>query len=120
MAPEVPMTRSHVLVRGPRVRLRIVRPGDRAAIRALLGRIGARGPELEAARLVRTDPRHRLVVVATGLVGSAETVLGVGEIELDADRRDPRPRTYVDDVLTGGLDELLANALIGRARSRAA
>ena len=114
------MTRSHVLVRGPRARLRLVRPGDRAAIRGLLGRIGAPGPELEAARLVRTDPRRRLVIVATGLVGSAETVLGVGEIELDGDLRDPRPRAYVDDALTGGLDELLADALVGRARARAA
>jgi hypothetical protein len=114
------MTRLHELARGPRVRLRLARSGDRVAIRRLLDRVGGLASEFEAARLVRSDPRHRIVICATALIDSAETLLGVGEIELHGDPCDPRPRTYVDSALTDGLDELLANALIGRARALAA
>ena len=120
MASEIAMTRSHELTRGPRVRLRLARSGDRAAIRGLLDRVGGLASEFESARLVRADPRQRIVICATGLVQGSETLVGVGEIELHGDPCDPRPRTYVDSELTDGLDELLANALIGRARALAA
>jgi hypothetical protein len=60
------------------------------------------------------------VICACGLIEASETLLGVGEIELHGDPCDPRPRTYVDTELTDGLDELLADALIGRARALAA
>jgi hypothetical protein len=67
------------------------------------------------------DPRRRLVICAPGLIGSAETVLGVGAIDLapDAD-----PWLLVADDRVQGLGPLLADALLGRAeallRARAA
>jgi hypothetical protein len=120
MTPEIPMTRSYPLTRGPRVRLRLAHSGDRPAIQALLERAGAASPELAAARLVRADPRLRLVICATGLVGSAETLLGVGEIELDGRPSAARAVTHIDRELTDGLDALLTNALVGRAQALAA
>jgi hypothetical protein len=118
--PAALMSRSHALPRGPRVRLRLARPRDLASVRALLERAGADAPELQAARLVRADPRRTLVICATGLVGSSETLVGVGEIELGPDSVATGPIAYVDDELTEGLDELLSNALLGRVRARAA
>lgn len=118
--PGALMSRSYALPRGPRVRLRLARSRDLASVRALLERAGVDGPELQAARLVRADPRHRLVICATGLIGSTETVVGVGEIELGSGPVAARPVAYVDDELTEGLHELLSNALLGRVRARAA
>ena len=114
------MSRSSALPRGPRVRLRLARSRDLVSVRALLERAGVDAPELQAARLVRADPRRSLVVCATGLIGSTETLVGVGEIELGPDPVAARPITYVDDELTEGLAELLSNALLGRVRARAA
>ncbi len=118
--PGALMSRSYPLPRGPRVRLRLARSRDLPSVRALLERVGVDGPDFQAARLVRADPRHRLVICATGLIGSTETVVGVGEIELGPDPVGARPIAYVDDELTEGLAELLSNALLGRVRARAA
>jgi hypothetical protein len=121
--PKALLSRSYALERGPRVRLRLPARRDEGAIGALLAVSGDDDHELQAARLVRADPRRKLVIVATGLIGLSETLLGVGEIELGGE---PEPSTtlFVDDVQTEGLAELLDNALRGRAaaiaRARAA
>ena len=75
--------------------------------------------ELELARLVRFDPRRRLVICATALVGSVDAVVGVGAIDL-GDRDAPVPSlVVVDHGATEGLAELISEALIGRARTAA-
>jgi hypothetical protein len=109
------------LSRGPRVTLRLARGRDLTGIRALLERRGGGLEDLDVARLVRCDPRRRIVLCATALLGSAEVVVGVGAIDVGAGLPD---LLVVDDALTEGLDQLLTHALIGRAtaiaRARAA
>lgn len=107
---------------GVRVRLRLARTSDAAAIRELLERQGLAPGDLELTQLVHFDPRRRYVVCATGLVAGMETLLGVGAIGLD---RAPKPELLVvDDGLPRELTDLLRRALIGAAdalvRSRAA
>ncbi len=76
------------------------------------------------ARLVRFDPRVRLVICATALIGSRESVVGVGALDLEPSRETQPDPLVVDAEQTEGLDELLARALLGRAaavaRTRAA
>ncbi len=112
------MSRWYALPRGPRVRLRLARSSDRPAIAALLRRLGLAPDELELGRLVRSDPRRRLVICATALIGSAETVVGIGAIELGRTAAEP-DILFVDEHLTEGLAELLIAALTGRARTLA-
>jgi hypothetical protein len=118
------MSGSHHLPRGPRVRLRLASARDEPAIAALLKRANVQAPELEAARLVRVDPRRRVVICGMGLVDSSETLLGIGEIELRGGHVGAPALLVVDTELTSGLAELLARALNGRAaadsRTRAA
>jgi hypothetical protein len=105
----------HPLPRGPRVRLRLAQSRDLAGIRELLARTGVEPfEELELARMVRSDPRRRVVVCATALLGSTELVIGVGALDVDA--ADPE-LLIVDRELTDGLDELLREALLQRART---
>lgn len=111
------MSRTYNLARGPRVRLRLATPRDQRAVEGLLTRAAFTSPALMAARLVRVDPRHRLVICALGLIGSSETLLGVGEIELGGGVLDGPALIVVDAGLTDGLVELLRDALIGRARA---
>jgi len=113
------MARSFALPRGPRVRLRLARIRDQPAIEELCRRLGLRADSFEIGRLVRTDPRQQIVICATALVGSAETLVGVGAIRLEeaGAGTEPEPTLLlVDGALTEGLDELLAGALTGRAR----
>jgi hypothetical protein len=122
--PGALLSRSYALAHGPRVRLRLPARRDERAIAALLERAGAGDHRLEAARLVRSDPRRRLVICAVALVDASETLLGVGEIELDGDGAGAPVVTCVDDLMTEGLKQLLTDALSGRAaalaRTRAA
>lgn len=73
---------------------------------------------LELARLLRSPPRERIMICATALIGAAETIVGVGVIELGDLAREP---TWViaDHEATEGLEELLHEALVGRARALA-
>ncbi len=112
--PGALLARSYELPRGPRVRLRLPGPGDAPAIGDLYVRCGLEAGELELARLLRFDPRTRVVIAATALVDSRETTVGIGSIALKADAPDT---VVVDGQLTDGLDELLRRALIGRARA---
>jgi hypothetical protein len=109
------LAQTYPLPRGPRVRLRLATPRDASAIQALVERCAAAPtPHVDVAALVSFDPRDRVVICATALTASGETVLGVGVVDLDgADR----PMLFVDRELTDGLDELLSRALQGRVNA---
>jgi hypothetical protein len=85
-------------------------------MRALLGQRGVEASDLELERLVRYDPRRRVVLCAMAPIRGAETVVGVGAIDLDA----AEPETIVvDERLTDGLGTLLAEALVQHAQIHA-
>jgi hypothetical protein len=121
--PGALLARSYTLARGPRVRLRLARSRDLVAIEALMGREGRAREGFALLRVLRADPRRQLAITAAALVGSAETVVGFGAIDLDQPGVAPK-LLVVDHALTDGLDQLLADALVGRAeallRTRAA
>jgi hypothetical protein len=104
--------------------LRLVRVRDLAGIRELFERQGVVADEFELARLVRFDLRTQIVICATALIGLAETVVGIGAIELDGVAAREPTLLVVDGQATEGLEQLLADALVGRAaaltRARAA
>jgi hypothetical protein len=114
----------HALPGGPRVCLRLVRGRDAAGVRALYARHGTPLSELELARLVTLDLATQLVLCATALIDSAETVVGVGAIELEDGGRLAPSLVVVDEELADGLDALLVGALVAHAdamlRARAA
>jgi hypothetical protein len=116
---------SHVypLADGPRVRLRFVQRRDEPEIRALLAQNGREPEDFDVMRLVRFDPRRRAVICASALVGSTETLVGLGAIELGGNGPEP-DLLVVDERFKGSLEELLVGALRGRAnaiaRTRAA
>jgi hypothetical protein len=124
--PGALLARSYPLPRGPRVCLRLARVRDLAGIEDLLHRQGMTVSGLELARLLRSHPRQRMVLCATALLGSAETIVGVGSIELAhsglADRSTAQAPTWVvvDEAATDGLEGLLHEALVGRAQALAA
>jgi hypothetical protein len=72
--------------------------------------------ELDVARLVRLDPRRRAVICADTVVGSTETIVALGTIDLDASTPDT---IVVASELSEDLSELIADALASRARARA-
>lgn len=117
--PGALLARYYVLPRGPRVCLRLARIRDLRGIQELFAGHGLAPDELELARLVRADPRRQVVICAVALVDGAETIVGVGAIDIDhmADREPEPMLLLVDDRLTDGLEELLADALMGRAQA---
>jgi hypothetical protein len=108
--------RYHLLSQGLRVCLRLARPRDREGIADLFWAQGREPDELQLARLVRFDPRRRLVICATALIDSLETIVGVGEIDLQAGPGAGPDLVLVDELRTTGLEKLLSDALTGRAR----
>jgi hypothetical protein len=115
--PGALLSRSYPLPAGPRVRLRLVRRSDLAAIERLLVQRGVEAGELALSRLVRYDPWHRTVICATAPIDGTEALVGVGAID---HRHDAEPDALVvDERLTDGLGELLAGALRHRALSHA-
>ena len=117
--PGALLSRTYQLPAGPRVRLRLARRSDLPALRALLEQRGVEASALALERLVRYDPRHRLVLCATAPLSGTEAIVGVGAIELDGRTLEP-DTVVVDDRLTDGLADLLAAALVGRAGRRVA
>ena len=121
--PGALLARTYDLPRGPRVRLRLPQRRDLPGIAALLRAAGRNPDQLELARLLHANPRERLVICATALLGASEVVAGVGAIGLTAPIGEPQ-LVVVDRELTDGLDALLHQALAGRAsaivRGRAA
>jgi hypothetical protein len=122
--PGALLARSYVLPRGPRTCLRLARPRDAGGIADLFWQHGLEPDEFEIARLVRFDPRRRIVICATALINAAETVIGVGAIDLDSGGTGLPHLVLVDEHLTEGLEHLIGDALLGRAavltRGRAA
>jgi hypothetical protein len=116
--PGALLASSYALPRGPRVTLRLVRGRDLSGIRGLARRAGADLDELALVRLVNFDLSAQIVMCATALVGTSETVVGVGAIELDAPNPAPS-RLIVDEELTDGLAGLLTGALTGHAAALA-
>jgi hypothetical protein len=112
------LSRTYELPAGPRVRLRLARRSDLPGLRALLEQRGVEASALALERLVRYDPRRRLVLCATAPLGGTEAIVGVGAIELD-ERLEP-DTVVVDERVTAGLPELLAGALGGLAARRVA
>jgi hypothetical protein len=111
------VARTHTLPGGARVLLRVARARDEAPVKALVARTGAQYSELDVARLVRFDPRRRMVVCASELFEGTELVVGFGAIRLDSDR----PELVVADERLGEqLDELMSNSLRQLQRARAA
>lgn len=112
--PGALLARSYELPRGPRVCLRLVRSRDWAGVEALLDKAGVSASQIDIARLVRSDPRRTVVITATALVDGSERVVGLGALAVDG----VEPSLLVVDTeLTEGLDELLGDALAGRARA---
>lgn len=118
--PGALLARYFDLPRGPRVCLRLARVGDRPALEDLFARQGLTHDSLELARLVLSDPRRRLVICASALIGSVPTVVGVAAVSLGAGGSDQPDLLVVDSDVTDGLDELLTAALLGRAQALAA
>jgi hypothetical protein len=116
--PGALMARYYALARGVRVCLRLARPRDEAGVARLFWLSGREPDELTVARLLRFDP-GRVSIVATALVDGLETVVGVGAIDLSAGRRGAPELVLVDDAVAAGLDELIADALRGRAEALA-
>jgi hypothetical protein len=110
------LTRTWALPAGPRVRLRYARRTDVPGLRALLEQRGIEPTDVALNRLVRYDPTRRAVICATAPVDGTELIVGVGAIDLDPDAEPDA--LVVDEALTEGLGELLASALVGRARMR--
>ncbi len=106
---------SYPLGGGGRIRLRLAAPSDAARLTRLLAEAGDAGAGLQAARLIRCDPRRRLVVCAAAPTSAGEDLVGVGVIELDGSV-DPSPDLMiVAGHAPDGVRELLGAALIGRA-----
>ena len=106
------LERRTTLQDGHRVRLRLPRHGDGAALRALARRLGVDADEVELARALKFDPRRRAVVCATAWVDGHETVVGWAAMDVGADE----PDTLMADVaLAPGLGRLLHAAVLERA-----
>ena len=118
--PGALLARYYDLPRGPRVCLRLARVADLPGLEDLFARQGQSVDGLELARLVRSDPRRRLVICAAGLIGSVPTVVGVAAVSLGAGGSDAPDLLVVDSDMTDGLDELLVAAVNGRAEALAA
>jgi hypothetical protein len=113
------LARTYELPNRQRVRLRLARRSDLPSLQALLAQRDIEPSALELERLVRYDPRRRLVLCATAPIDGTEAMVGVGAIELGAPEAEP-DTIVVDERVTQGLPELLNAALVGRAARRVA
>jgi hypothetical protein len=106
---------SYPLPGGLRIRLRLARGSDSAAIRALIGadRDAGAAVDLDLARIVHFDPRRQCVLCATALLDGRETLVAVGSVVV-SDGRQATELLVIDDSLAG-LDELMREALGARA-----
>ena len=102
---------------GTRVRLRLAALSDGPRVRDLLEAAGAPDAELQAARLVRLDPRRRLVLCASALIDGGEQLVGVGAIGLGPEAPLEPELVLAQAPALSGVQELLQAALVGRARA---
>ncbi len=108
------LSRTHGLPSGPRVRLRLARPGDHDVVRALLLSTGVDASDFQVRSLLGFDPSRRLVLVAVAPVDGTETLVGLGAVDLE--RSADVDTLVVDGHLTDGLAPVLREALLRRAR----
>lgn len=118
--PGALLARSYALPRGPRVRLRLPSPLDSEQIRDLYARSDEELTDLELARLLRSDLRSFVAICASALIDGRDTLIGIGSINISEDDGVEYARVIVDHHHTDGLDELLCQALSGRAAAIAA
>jgi hypothetical protein len=112
-----PLTRTHGLVDGVRVHLRLARRGDLPAVRALLDRRGIEADDGTLRALLDYHPADRAVLCAFAPLGGSPTLVGIGAIDLAAGHE---PDTLVvDERLARGVGELLVSELDARVRTRA-
>jgi hypothetical protein len=109
-------TRTFELESGPRVRLRLARPSDRAAVEALLRGRGVVATELDVRRLLAYDPVRRRVYAAFAPLDGTDTLIGLGAIDLDPDAE--VDTLVVDDGQTSGLGDVLVRVLRAQAATR--
>lgn len=108
----MPIDAATTLPDGARLRIRLPHRSDRAAIGALLERLGLAAEELTIARALRFPPQERAVVCATAWVAGHPQVVGVGAIDLGA--REP-DFLLADEALAPGVGERLRGALRERS-----
>lgn len=112
---EFVFTRTHPLPGGPRVRLRLARPTDRAGVAALLERRDTEAHDLAVRGLLRFDPSRRTVLAAVAPINGSETLIGLAALD---HAPGAEVDTFVADARWGDdLAALLAHALSARARS---
>jgi hypothetical protein len=116
--PGALLARSYPLPTGERVRLRLLRTSDAAAVRQLLVAAGDVPDELEVRRLLSFDPRQRIAIAAVTPRPRAEALLGAGAIDL-IPGADP-DAIVIDPSCGDALEDLLSSALRARARRAAA
>jgi len=104
---------TRVLPDGTPIRLRLPQLRDAAGLRALAAGAGLELSDVEARRVLRFDPRRRVVAVATVWGGAGEHVVGVGAIDCGA----ATPDLLVTE--RGGVTRLLDAALRARASATA-
>jgi hypothetical protein len=99
---------STTLPGGRRIRLRLPHASDREGLRDLLERTGLVADELLLGRLRRFDPRGRVSLVATVLVGRTEVIAGLGTGDRFADHAE---LIVADESLAAGVGAALGDAL---------
>jgi hypothetical protein len=115
--PGIPILHLEPLPSGGRVRLRLPHRTDAAGVLHLCARLGLDVGEVEAARLVRFDPRRQAVACAVTWEDGAERLVGLARMSY-ADG-DGEPALLLADPACRGLDRLLARALRTQAAARA-
>ncbi len=116
--PGALLARTYPIPGGDRVRLRLLRQADEAAVRALLADAGAELDDFQLRRLLRVDPRARTAIAALSPRGGGEELLGLGVIDRSPDA-DPE-LIVVASHCGPALEELIESALRARARRSAA
>ena len=108
-------SRTHPLIAGPRVRLRLARPSDEERVTCLLRERGMDDQILGIRRLLRYDPTQRSVIAAFAPLEGAEALVGIAA--MDHGPGAEVDTLVVDERLTVGLAELLVRTLSERADS---
>lgn len=104
--------RTYPLPDGTRVRLRMLHASDLPALRELFAERGVLAGDVALARLVRHDPRSRVVICAAAQLGGGEQLVGVVAGELDGEAE--LDTLVVDESFVEGLPGLLVGALQDR------